>query len=372
MSKKLKPLTDSSRYRSFISKRDKALEKLLFNTQLSTSDILRHTLHRVLEIISFQYPRAALSPRGKNAIHQIGLSLDQTFSIASNLITQKLILLRRRTYLLSKAGEAEAISRALGINTKASARRHELDLISQTQSDTIGALYPRVELSMSRIKRDIMDALEFSRVMESPLDETLARVKRKFPKNKIVKGPIVKLQRPKLTEGKKISNPDEDEEFFKAYTSIDQADWDSLVEEYKSEYVPDWRGLDPDLVPAITAEQDSYMDWDLERVITQDFVEQVRNGENDAAKENGIEDFQWIAIIDSKTDECCEWRDGLTTSEIQAQLDGEHSDDECDGSEPPIHMNCRCRLAPMTDSMPEVPPSNKEEFEDWLENPNIK
>ena len=92
----------------------------------------------------------------------------------------------------------------------------------------------------------------------------------------------------------------------------------------------------------------------------------------DAAQENGITDFVWIAVVDDKTDLCCLWRDGLLTSEIQAKL-SEHADDDAgcdlggDGLVPPLHFNCRCSIAPATDAVPKKPDVDYQSFDQWLE-----
>jgi len=81
----------------------------------------------------------------------------------------------------------------------------------------------------------------------------------------------------------------------------------------------------------------------------------------------GVKDLNWIAVIDDRTDDCCLWRDGLTTMEIEDELNGNHADDDCDATTPPAHFNCRCRLAPVTDDLPDVPASNQIDFEEWLD-----
>ena len=121
-----------------------------------------------------------------------------------------------------------------------------------------------------------------------------------------------------------------------------------------------------------TAEGEEYYAWEYERDITNDFVYAVREGAIEAAKENGITDFVWIAVVDDKTDACCLWRDGLLTSEIEAKLKEHESEDEdCNlggsGLVPPLHFNCRCSLAPATDAIPQKPEVDYASFDKWLE-----
>ena len=142
---------------------------------------------------------------------------------------------------------------------------------------------------------------------------------------------------------------------------IDEAVWNEMVEFYKKEYVPTYQFRIPK-----GAEDYWYKDFELEQDLTHDFVKSVRDGTLAAAKENGITDMMWIAVIDAKTDECCTWRHGLSSSEIEDQLKGEHSDDDCEEIVPPAHYYCRCTIAPMVDSMSEAPESNQKEFDEWL------
>ena len=107
--------------------------------------------------------------------------------------------------------------------------------------------------------------------------------------------------------------------------------------------------------------------WEVEQDLVYDFVKSVRKGEIDAAKENGYNEFVWIAIVDKRTDVCCLWRDGLTTKEIEKQLKGRSKKERCnDAVTPPAHPNCRCRLAPVTDALPSKPIKDLGDFETWL------
>ncbi len=108
--------------------------------------------------------------------------------------------------------------------------------------------------------------------------------------------------------------------------------------------------------------------WEVEQEITEDFVKSVRDGTIDSAKEAGIEDFMWIAVLDSHTDECCKVRDGLSSSEIEKKIaDGTIDGEECDAIVAPAHFNCRCDVAPMTNDLPETEASGLPDFNEWLE-----
>jgi hypothetical protein len=158
---------------------------------------------------------------------------------------------------------------------------------------------------------------------------------------------------------------------------IDEAAWKDMVDDYLHDYIPKWRAPEyvvdiPITDPTITAEgREVWYAWEFERDLTQEFVQSVRDGQVGAAKEAGITDFVWIAVIDSVTDACCRWRDGLLVSEIEKELaQHQDEDDECNleggGLTPPLHFNCRCALAPAQDNIPDRPSLEDPDFETWL------
>jgi hypothetical protein len=76
--------------------------------------------------------------------------------------------------------------------------------------------------------------------------------------------------------------------------------------------------------------------------------------------------MMWIAIIDDKTDDCCLKRDGLTSTQIEEKLRGEWEKDECQAKVTPAHFNCRCRMAPVSDDLPDQAPADFGGFDEWL------
>jgi hypothetical protein len=116
-----------------------------------------------------------------------------------------------------------------------------------------------------------------------------------------------------------------------------------------------------------TGEEKERYTWEVEQELTEDFVQSVRSGEQEAAKAQGINDFMWIAILDKATDECCALRDGHSSSEIEDMLDqGKLDSEDCDAIVAPGHFNCRCQSAPMTDDLPERVEIDYGSFDDWL------
>lgn len=319
------------------------------------TDILGGTLQRSLEVVGYWYSQ---SQGSIHALSQLGHMISKAFSDAHPGLLNAVQDMRQRTYLLSHAGEVEAIGRALGRPHKVFLHDGHAKKARDKKSPAGGELSHRITLYLDRIRDDIMDAVKVSAINDDKADEALDRVRRAFPKIKYYQRPKKVLHEPILREAVLFRGSSSMSVGF-----VDSMDWQDLVEDYQKDYVFTNRG--PDGVLDEEAKIPQYQ-WELEQDVTQDFVHQVRDGQIDAAKENGITDFVWIAIIDDKTDECCVWRNGLTTSEISLALQSEHADDECDSDTPPAHFNCRCSIAPMTEDMPETPPSNIGDFEDWL------
>ena len=159
----------------------------------------------------------------------------------------------------------------------------------------------------------------------------------------------------------------------------DTATWDQVIAKTNEDYslidrspktffdVKDPHSKEP-MRDNIT-EDDKIYGWEMEQQLTHDFVTSVREGQIDAANENGITEFIWIAVLDDRTCEnCCEWRSGLLTSEIEKELDGnEFLRDHCDVSTPPAHFNCRCGIAPVAIDVATVDkPEITKEFDAWL------
>lgn len=356
------PLNESRRYRNFMSAKDRAAEKLLSDTLVHLSHLLNQALLDTDRIVSHRYPHIRsgeyFTRHSTQTLEWIEKDIDQAFTRVSHLMVDEITRLRSRAYILSKAASAEALGQATGKPTKVKIEKdHLARLFRSLHGEKLPdgtSVYNRVRLSLNRVKRKIVDALEHARVREEPLDQALLRLHAAYPKVRIQKAPPKKLRALKEAEKEKGKSFSEIE--------VDDESWDDLVESYKTESLPEGRFFNE----PIDEEGDiKTYNWELEQVTTYDFVNQVRTGEIDAAKENGVTDFVFIAVIDNKTDECCAWRNGLTISEIESELGGDHEDDECQGITPPLHFNCRCQLAPVGD-LPDRVESNLEEFDEWL------
>lgn len=356
-------LYDSTKYRVFTQARDRALEQLHSNAQADVSRILHEGLERTLEIVSHRYSQipsgAMFTDFAAQTLRVIDQQLDMAFRNVAAAVFIRIARLRKHTFLLSQAAEFEAISRAQGKDgERLSIPKDQLNDHAFAKTPENEDLFARIRLALNRIRRDVIDSLELSRVQEESLNDALTRVKATFPSAKLYKQPRKILKRVQEASDSK-SKPEV------TGIAVDDEEWDDMVSAYKSTSLPKTRFYNEPIVVGGVPEGMLNYSWEIENQMTHDFVSQVRAGQVVAANKAGIKEFVWIAVIDDRTDECCAWRDGLTTSEIRAQLEGTRSDDECQVEVPPAHFNCRCRLAPVGE-IPERVESNLGEFEEWL------
>lgn len=388
-------------YKKWVLARDRALEELHHTAQAKATDEMRAALTNILmaarsaysEIKDPHKPQAIdyFDRQVKDILRHAGLSLE--------LIYRKL---KARSYALAKGSESEILARLNKKDRpKATLTHPQLDKLQQRDSVGGGPIGQRIQMYMDRLGRKIVGMAHSSALNAKDKEAFLIDVLQAFPQKKSVKVPR-RILKPKLMEadGQKPAAPNisistGDPDWLQTYQDarrqgatsaeatmlldqVGQATWNEMLDDYKSEFVPKWRA--PEYVVDIpitdpTIQRDGtevWYAWEFERDMTNEFVAAVRDGQIDSAKENGITDFVWIAVIDSVTDACCRWRDGLLVSEIEAQLDNHTDDDEeCrldgDGLVPPIHFNCRCTLAPATENIPDKPDDGSSSFEEWLE-----
>lgn len=363
----LKPLTHSRRYEQFIKQRDHALEDILFKYQVAINTVVSVLETRSKEIAAHLIISNPTPEHARKLRDEFHKRIEPYFNAAIHQTVFLMKSLRRTTYILSYAGQAEAIGRALGAQTNANLTQSDLHKVVNNETPSGGNPFPRIELAFHRLLRDVVDSFQLSQVLGSTPAETLGRIDRAFPPSKKIKK---KMPMAKMKEARHEREP----EMNFSFGVIEPQEWEQAVKDYTEEYLPVGRGpYDQVFYPVsldrneIDEDEIEGYQWELEQEMTNDFVQNVRDGENDAANENGIDDFQFIAITDSKTDECCLSRDGYTTREIQDKIDAGEEMGDCDEVEPPIHMNCRCRLAPMTDDIPEKEPPDFGSFNDWLD-----
>lgn len=362
-----KPASESAAYLRFVAERDAALETLFVRANLELNDYLRRLMTRTMEIVGYRYanlPADALTTmQGRRALEAINDQLHMEYMVTGRNMGAVIQELNAMTYTLSLVGEAEAIGRALKQPAKYSVPRGTAQVLAMEDFEG-ESVEGRVQLALSRLRRDVMDALELARVMGEGVQDAMERVRKALPKARIVKRPKKKLA--KVQE----ANGGAGEPF--AFGFVSDEEWQKIANAFVQEYIPKWRG--PDTVFDVDVDKltEEWFGWEIENYLANEFVSKVRSGQDDAAKQNGVKDMQWIAVIDDKTDKCCAVRDGLTSSEIKELMSsGDIDKSECDAIVPPAHFNCRCTMAPVLDVQLvgeefEAPASNAEEFETWL------
>lgn len=345
-------------------------------TQLKISDVLRGTFTLIAKDIQALYARIPIktvedktTPNNielERALHQIEIRIKLNFAKSKYEVLFLYEQLRRHAYLLAYTGEAEAIGRTLNSHGKVHITKQDLDSLYTEDSYAGGSTASRITLILKKLEQRLLNAVHLSAIRGESSQDMMKRVLRVLPPSKTMTKPQRVLKKPIVEADRKNPAVDPD----KMVGFVDEQEWQDMLDAYHDEFVPKWRGPDAEFNIGATGSsgETKVYAWEMEQILTQDFVYQVRLGQVDASKENGIIDFVWIAVLDDKTDDCCEWRDGLLTSEIDQQLKSSHKDDDCVAIVPPAHFNCRCTLAPATENLPEQEPSNYGEFDEWLNN----
>lgn len=362
MKKKLIPLTASPRFVKFTRQRDAGLERVLAKYSVQVTAVLDTLKRDSCAISAHMHAIGASTAMLKRTVEAFEHRLKPLFQRGAERTAGLILSLRRTTLVISAAGQGYAIQRALSSDTKPSVTRKHIADHKAKEMMLGGNVHARVDLAFTRLLHSVVDAFQMSQVMGSTPAETIERIERAFPKT-------VKHKRPKRVMAR-MTEAGRDPRFNSGefYTPDE---WDEAVADYLDDEVP--LGRAPyDKVFYSEASGDSIetyerYQWQVEAEMTDDFVDSVRDGENYAANAQGVNDFEFIAIIDSHTDECCYQCDGLSITEIQAKIDsGEFEPSQIGLKVCPRHPFCRCRLAPMTTTMPEESGPDWGEFDDWL------
>lgn len=372
-------LNDLARYRSFIEARDRAIEALYHRMMDEANDLLRGALETVVLAMIGQYETALRDPNPANAIRQMHQFIDATFSRLAQTIAELESRMMGQVALLAAVGETEALGRATGKVTRLEYKKPKITVNQEGEP-----LAGRARVGLHKIETKLLGAFQTSIWLTETLEEFKARLGKALPAKKRYKRPPRILKPLKEADGFDY----EDDlislsgQAMRGGVRMSQAimndeEWQTLVSHVLEKYIPSYRGPEAILYPGervsidvlkktFETETERYV-WEFEQEVANELVRQTVNGSNEAARQNGITTFVWIAIVDDRTDECCLWRDGLTVEEIAEALQNEHEDDECQAFAPPAHFKCRCRLAPVLDEADlERPPDNLPEFEEWL------
>lgn len=271
--------------------------------------------------------------------------------------------MRRNIYAMTVASSGELFARLKEkptMITHARALEHQAKKLS-----TGGSVSDRVVYYLNQIDRRLVSLAELAKLKEQPL--TFEEIQSAFPKlQRTARAPFRRLAEAKHAVAKPKPQM--------TTNTVTEPEWADVLSDYQDKYIPVNRGpdaIDPDQILTADPNQwlsnyhDATYNWELESDVTNDFVETVRAGENDAAEQNGISDFVVVSVIDNKTcqnccgDYGCEDFDGKLVSEVSAMTKGAQKS-------PPYHFNCRCSSEPAGDDMPDQPLSNAGSFQDWL------
>jgi hypothetical protein len=382
-------------YKQFVNKRDEALEQIFRNHRLKITDITDKAFVDALSVLQAKYPALIADPYNKRKLKQVDDGIDQIFDSVVQTIAWQQVMLRRAVYMLAHAGEAEAIARTLKTGAKLKLSYDEISKKAYDKLPDGTDLIKRIDLYFSDVRKKLLTAVEQALIFGDQPDEMLGRAFMALPKKKELpqKTVLKKVKKAKIAEARKptfTGDPDTVSGVTfdfgpKGGVRISTLDWDNATWEqvhklWHEDYSLTDRGpenffdlknpfsrepLRPEL-----PEGDKIYGWELEQQLTHDFVKSVRDGQIDAANVNGINEFIWIAIIDQRTCElCCEWRSGLTTSEIEKTLaDNPELKEHCDVVVPPAHFNCRCGIAPVAIDLEttDIQTTDAKEFDDWL------
>jgi hypothetical protein len=328
------------------------------------NDIARAMFRSALEIISARYSLIMLHPEmhwvNKPKLDAIDADIKSAWSYFPALIAHSIGQLKRDSAIFTQMSYGEALGQIL--NKPMRLHTDSDRLADHYLKDSRGRpVIVQVQATLDKLRRKLMDAVTQAWALEEPLQPAMQRVYDALPKKRKVVNPkrrFVPVTKVQEAEGAPKSPV--------TVKVMDDTEWNALVDRYKADYLPKYRG--PEVVFDIETpgEPDltEWYGWEIEKELTNQMVDSVRREENEVAKAAGVTDFMWIAVVDDRTDECCLWRDGLTLDEIRSKIDA-NGDDGC-GTTPPAHFNCRCTLAPIIAEMPEAVTSNLPEFDEWL------
>lgn len=364
------PANRIPRYRTFVQARDKALELLHSRAQMRTTAALAGSLKTISQAITHRYgmvpPELSMTVFGNRLLNSIYQLITHEFAKVQAQAVSEIKALRRRSMVLTRSSETEALGRTLGKPLNYKITRQMVDAIENKPAPSGGDVRSHVALALRNLKNKILHAVELAKLQKEPVSDLHARLKKIFPKLRRFKK-VKQVLHPLLKEAKKDYEP----ETF-SFGMVEPDVWQDMVDDYLDAYDPDIR--DPELyfdvvgpeLEAVGIDEGEWMGWEIEQLMTNDFVETVRDGQNDAANEQGITDMAWITVFGPTTCEGCQWRNGLTSSEIEAKLEDEESGDDYDASVPPAHASCRCQCAPMVDDLPDEAPEGLGDFSEWL------
>lgn len=350
----MKSFNDRKDFRDFIKKKNRLLEFVL-DYYMGRMDKYMDMLPEIVEKAAVFYTWRDID-QYHNLLKKFSATIDPQFDTIASIVASLYLNMKKTCYALSYEADNVALSQMLGSAKKPINIHRYHNQKSYLGGDVAARTYHAFNNLKTKVEKAFGTALLISDTQQEAVESVLQVLPKKRTYQDVPR--VIQIPRP-LKEAARPRKPQQ-------FGFMTQEVWDALVDDYLSE-IPNTR--DPAakvMVPSKTGKKRERYAWELEKDITNDFVKDVRDGQHDAAKANGIKDFMWIAVVDDRTDECCLWRDGLTTSEIEQQLRGKHKSDECQTAVPPAHPNCRCDIAPITDPDKLGDAPELGDFESWL------
>jgi len=349
-------------YLKFIHQRDKYLEEYLRKTHLKQADSIRACFEDVISFINHLYPEAIrnqFTSQGKAALDHLYFRIDQRMEYLTMQLANAMDKLGQRTYILTYASEYDAISKVKNITGQIKTP----DYLSQYER-FFSSYSPTIFTLTGKIKQKI----QTSYVIDRPLDELNSQIQDLLPKTAKIKRELIKLQE----AGKRLDQIKVKDESPITYDFIPDEIWYDLINEYKSEYISPYRNK-TDANGEFYKVDDKYV-WQVEQKTTEDFLKEVKKGSKQAAKDRGISDFIWIAVLDDRTRDLHRMFHGKTSTEIKDEFESEYKYDKEGGLNPnygevaPAGFNCRCRSVPFFKELEEDRENLiTDDFATWME-----
>lgn len=349
-------------YLKFIHQRDKYLEEYLRKTHLKQADSIRACFEDVISFINHLYPEAIknqFTSQGKAALDHLYFRIDQRMEYLTMQLANAMDKLGQRTYILTYASEYDAISKVKNITGQIKTP----DYLSQYER-FFSSYSPTIFTLTGKIKQKI----QTSYVIDRPLDELNSQIQDLLPKTAKIKRELIKLQE----AGKRLDQIKVKDESPITYDFIPDEIWYDLINEYKSEYISPYRNK-TDANGEFYKVDDKYV-WQVEQKTTEDFLKEVKEGSKQAAKDRGISDFIWIAVLDDRTRDLHRMFHGKTSTEIKDEFESEYKYDKEGGLNPnygevaPAGFNCRCRSVPFFKELEEDRENLiTDDFATWME-----
>jgi hypothetical protein len=333
---------------SFKKNRDDALEEIHKNLLRSITNISAAYLDHIIDLSEMVFKSIKFFTNdGRLHVEHLKQNISSIFARMAKEISDEMIKTNDLTMKFTAASELEYIARVKdkkGFNIEF----ERLDPVKREQNES------RVMLSLEKLKSKFMYEIERAYAQEnsdvkSALMNILPEFKR-LPKKKTLVRESDRFVFDKKTD--------------MSQTFMSNEEWRDIEQLYKDEYIPRYRNYKTRDGRFVRSDDDVYA-WEVEQKATNEWLQSVKDGTNQAAKEAGVEDLLWIAFLDDKTRHEHERRDGLTSTEIEDKLKNDPAwKDDPYGSIGPSGFNCRCRSVPY---IPEADDKKAGDFSEWMQ-----